>query len=235
VNNHHQSIHVPLSDAAAAAAASASAAAGTSSEDSDTEELASPIDGVVDHHHQPTAHLPSPPRRVDIEEESRSSATGELDPSIRSVFVAASDDFGPMGGGQSLQQQTTDQDSGLASSTGAQFSSSQQQPQQQRPQTSQNVVVVGEPSASVAPHHPTAATAAATAAETASSAAVVAASTSSVHHHHRHQEYNILPGLPASSEGLINLEPLGSPDYTYSYDDHENLNDFFDDLLYTNN
>ena len=41
------------------------------------------------------------------EEESRSSATGELDPSIRNVLITASDDLGPMG--QSLQQQTTDQ------------------------------------------------------------------------------------------------------------------------------
>ena len=35
----------------------------------------------------------------------------------------------------------------------------------------------------------------------------------------------------AVSDGLINLEPLPSPDYPYTYDDHENLNDFFDDYL----
>ena len=74
-------------------------AASSSSEDNltDTEELASPLETSV--------VLPSPPRRVDIEEESRSSATGELDPSIRNVLITASEDFAPIG----LQQQTTDQ------------------------------------------------------------------------------------------------------------------------------
>ena len=37
------------------------------------------------------------------------------------------------------------------------------------------------------------------------------------------------------SDGLINLEPLPSPDYTYTYDEHENLNDFFDDYLFPSN
>ena len=36
-------------------------------------------------------------------------------------------------------------------------------------------------------------------------------------------------------DGLINLEPLPSPPYNYTYDEHENLNDFFDDYLFTNN
>ena len=50
--------------------------------------------------------LPSPPSRVDIEEESRSSGTGDLG-HIRNVLIAASEDLGPMG--RVLQQTTTDQ------------------------------------------------------------------------------------------------------------------------------
>ena len=85
----------------------------TEAEDTEDEDLAVPLEGVGVS--QPPAGLrsrnllPSPPKRVDIEEESRSSSTGELDPSIKSVLITASDDLGPMG--TSLQQQTTDQNS----------------------------------------------------------------------------------------------------------------------------
>merc|ERR1712029_672956 len=48
----------------------------------DDEDLAVPLD---------THPVAAPPKRLDIEEESRSSATGELDPSIRNVLITATD------------------------------------------------------------------------------------------------------------------------------------------------
>jgi len=152
----------------------------------DDEDLAVPLD---------THPVAAPPKRLDIEEESRSSATGELDPSIRNVLITASDDLGPMGA--NLQQQTTDQNSaGLVRGF-------QQQSREQGQRTDAPAVVV-EQNPAGGSHDP--------------------------HGHAGH----IAGHLQASvSDGLINLEPLPSPDYPYTYDEHENLNDFFDDYLQT--
>lgn len=162
----------------------------TATEDGDTtdgEDLAVPLEPAAGA--PAAAIMPSPPKRLDIEEESRSSATGELDPSIRNVLITASDDLGPMG--QSLQAQTTDQNGGLG----------YHQAQQSKAGTSNNANVVVEQ----------------TPGGGASSSSSASAS------------------CLQPSDGLINLEPLPSPDYTYTYDEHENLNDFFDDYLFPNN
>lgn len=75
-----------------------------SSEDSatDTESEASPFKTLV-----PDARmtLPSPPPRLDLDEESRSS---DISGQIRNALISASEDFGPMG--NRLQLQTLDQD-----------------------------------------------------------------------------------------------------------------------------
>lgn len=76
----------------------------SSSEDlTDTESEASPIKANV---RRPGLPAPSPPPRLDLDEESRSSDLGQ----IRNVLISASEDFGPMGG--KLQLQTLDQDHG---------------------------------------------------------------------------------------------------------------------------
>lgn len=67
--------------------------------DAESDALASPMKNMVN------VSLPSPPSRVDLEEESRSS-NSDLG-HIKNVLIAASEDLGPMG--RSLQQQTTDQ------------------------------------------------------------------------------------------------------------------------------
>ena len=83
--------------------AGASSAGSSSSEElTDTESEASPVK-------QPCRRLgplPSPPPRLELDEESRSSDLGQ----IRNVLISASEDFGPVG--QKLQLQTLDQDNG---------------------------------------------------------------------------------------------------------------------------
>jgi len=166
----------------------------TATEDGDTtdgEDLAVPLEpSGASAASSAAAMMPSPPKRLDIEEESRSSATGELDPSIRNVLITASDDLGPMG--QSLQAQTTDQNGGLGYHHAAQTKAGPSG-------SNANVVVEQTPGGA--------------------SSSTSAASASCLQ----------------PSDGLINLEPLPSPDYTYTYDEHENLNDFFDDYLFPNN
>ena len=81
--------------------------ASSSEEMTDTESEASPMKPL----HQMSAiggraHPPSPPPRLDLDEESRSSDIGQ----IRNVLISASDDFGCVG--QSLQLKTMDQDNG---------------------------------------------------------------------------------------------------------------------------
>ena len=88
----------------------AGSGASSSEEMTDTESEASPMKPL----HQMTshsasamgAHPPSPPPRLDLDEESRSSDIGQ----IRNVLISASEDFGPVG--QKLQLQTLDQDNG---------------------------------------------------------------------------------------------------------------------------
>ena len=81
--------------------------ASSSEEMTDTESEASPMKPL----HLMSAvggraHPPSPPPRLDLDEESRSSDIGQL----RNVLISASEDFGPVG--QKLQFQTLDQDNG---------------------------------------------------------------------------------------------------------------------------
>ena len=80
-----------------------STASGSSSSEemTDTESEASPIKLLRDRC-QPLP--PSPPPRLDLDEESRSSDIGQ----IRNVLISASEDFGPVG--QKLQLQTLDQE-----------------------------------------------------------------------------------------------------------------------------
>lgn len=203
----------------------------TEAEDTEDEDLAVPLEGVGVS--QPPAGLrsrnllPSPPKRVDIEEESRSSSTGELDPSIKSVLITASDDLGPMG--TSLQQQTTDQNStnGLANNfrcsqvvkTGG-HSAQATSAVSNTVNSGANVVVERTPAAAVV----------------VAGAHSVDASAAGPSGGHAGHAGGAFPTVSVGSgDGLINLEPLPSPPYNYTYDEHENLNDFFDDYLFTNN
>eukprot|EP00096_Caligus_rogercresseyi_P010874 TRINITY_DN4095_c0_g1_i3.p2 TRINITY_DN4095_c0_g1~~TRINITY_DN4095_c0_g1_i3.p2 ORF type:complete len:146 (-),score=38.59 TRINITY_DN4095_c0_g1_i3:657-1094(-) len=98
--------------------------------------------------------VPSPPPRLDLEEESRSSELGGQ--SIKNVLISASEDFGPMG--KVLQLQTRDHESGP--DEGCQDSEL---------------------------------------------------------------------GGQLASDGLLQFEPpLSSSDYSFSYDEQENLKDLFD-------
>ena len=69
----------------------------------DTESEASPLKALGRDTRIP---LPSPPPRLDFDEESRSSDIGQ----IRNALISASEDFGPMG--NRLQLQTLDQENG---------------------------------------------------------------------------------------------------------------------------
>lgn len=208
----------------------------TEAEDTEDEDLAVPLEGVGVG--QPSAGLrsrnllPSPPKRVDIEEESRSSSTGELDPSIKSVLITASDDLGPMG--TSLQQQTTDQNStnGLASNfrcsqavkteVSSGHSAQATSAVSNTVNAGANVVVERTPAVNVV---------------VAGAHSVDAAGPSTGGHAgHAGGGGGAFPTVSVGGgDGLINLEPLPSPPYNYTYDEHENLNDFFDDYLFTNN
>ena len=102
----------PEEESAAGSSSLSNAGSGASSSEemTDTESEASPMKPL----HQMTAHSasamgahpPSPPPRLDLDEESRSSDIGQ----IRNVLISASEDFGPVG--QKLQLQTLDQDNG---------------------------------------------------------------------------------------------------------------------------
>jgi hypothetical protein len=92
----------PEEEGASAGVLSAVNSGSSSSEElTDTESEASPIKSYL-----PRGSLPSPPPRLDLDEESRSSDIGQ----IRNVLISAAEDFGPVG--QKLQLQTLDQDSG---------------------------------------------------------------------------------------------------------------------------
>ena len=80
--------------------------ASSSEEMTDTESEASPMKPLHQMSAVRAAHPPSPPPRLDLDEESRSSDIGQ----IRNVLISASEDFGPVG--QKLQLQTLDQDNG---------------------------------------------------------------------------------------------------------------------------
>lgn len=80
--------------------------ASSSEELTDTESEASPMKPLHLMSVGGRAHPPSPPPRLDLDEESRSSDIGQ----IRNVLISASEDFGPVG--QKLQLQTLDQDNG---------------------------------------------------------------------------------------------------------------------------
>ena len=91
----------PEEESASGSPSNAGSGASSSEEMTDTESEASPMKPL----HQ-MAHPPSPPPRLDLDEESRSSDIGQ----IRNVLISASEDFGPVG--QKLQLQTLDQDNG---------------------------------------------------------------------------------------------------------------------------
>ena len=83
----------------------------TEEDATDTEsESASPVKSESGSHRYHPQRLgappPSPPPRLDLDEESRSSDIGQ----IRNVLISASEDFGPVG--KQLQLQTLDQDHG---------------------------------------------------------------------------------------------------------------------------
>jgi hypothetical protein len=79
--------------------ASPSCSSNDDSSATDTESEASPMKPVLRR-----APLPSPPPRLDLDEESRSSDIGQM----RNVLISASEDYGPMG--NHLQLQTLDQE-----------------------------------------------------------------------------------------------------------------------------
>ena len=91
----------PEEESASGSPSNAGSGASSSEEMTDTESEASPMKPL----HQ-MAHPPSPPPRLDLDEESRSSDIGQ----IRNVLISASDDFGCVG--QKLQLQTLDQENG---------------------------------------------------------------------------------------------------------------------------
>ena len=76
-------------------------AVSSAEEATDTESEASPVKA---HPARPGLPPPSPPPRLEIDEESRSSDLGQ----IRNALISASEDFGPMG--KTLQLQTLDQE-----------------------------------------------------------------------------------------------------------------------------
>ena len=76
-------------------------AVSSAEEATDTESEASPVKA---HPARPGLPPPSPPPRLDLDEESRSSDLGQ----IRNALISASEDFGPMG--KTLQLQTLDQE-----------------------------------------------------------------------------------------------------------------------------
>lgn len=84
--------------------AGASSADETTDTESDLDAVNSPIKVLKTE--RMTAPPPSPPPRLDLDEESRSSDLGQ----IRNVLISASEDFGPMG--NRLQLQTLDQEQG---------------------------------------------------------------------------------------------------------------------------
>lgn len=179
----------------------------SSDDNTDTESEASPTKA-----NKSGLAPPSPPPRLDLEEESQSSDLGQ----IRNFLISGSEDFGPMG--NKLQLQTLDQEQVAASEGDLDYSSGQAV-------VASASDVTGQQSTSSSRGRRSSSSSNKTTTSPASTPAAAAPEGGSVCRPTPHSTST----TAGSESGLLQLEPpLSSSDYSFTLDDQENLNELFD-------
>jgi len=171
--------------------------------------------------HMPS--LPSPPPRVDLDDEaSRSSMSAADIGQIRDVLITATEDFGPMG---AKALQTTDQDQVNDTGLGSEhFGSSSPASSSAQPDNVEGVLRHVEIPNHSNHHHIV----------TQQGLHNQQLQSTHIHDGLQHLQHQIVSSVPNVSvvvndeDGLLPLEPLSNSDYSYALDEQEDLNELFD-------